>query len=86
MGCGGGFLCCVAFRDGKPGFAVAYAVLPAASACLWFGIRQAKWVMIAYFAVATLGGLVLLVTRGLELRLAGQLMSRFIRSAFSPLE
>jgi hypothetical protein len=71
---GGAFLSYLAFRDGKPGFAVVYAVLTVASACLWFDIRQAKWIIIAYFAVATLGGLVLLVARGLELRLAAQLL------------
>jgi hypothetical protein len=70
----GAFLACLAFRDGKPGLAVVYAILTVASACLWLDIRQAKWVMIAYCAVGTLGGLVLLVARGLELRVAAQLL------------
>lgn len=69
----GAVLSYVAFRDGKPGFALIFALLVIASACLWFGVRQAKWVLIAYFAIAALGGLVLLVARGLELRIAGQL-------------
>lgn len=70
----GAFLSYLAFRDGKPGFAVVYAVLTIASACLWFDIRHARWVIIAYFAVAVLSGLVVLVARGFELPLAVQLL------------
>lgn len=69
----GAFLAYEAFRDGKPGLAVVYTVLTVASVCLWFGIRQAKWPLVAYFAVATVGGLALLVTRGPEWRVAAHI-------------
>lgn len=69
----GVFLSYLAFRDGKPGLAVVYAVLAVASASLWFDIRQAKWILIAYFAVATLGGLVSLASRGFDWHVATQI-------------
>ena len=70
----GAFLSYLAVCEGKPGFAVAYALLTVASACLWFDIRRAKWGIIAYFAVAGLSGVVLLVARGLELHVVAQLL------------
>ncbi len=58
---GGAFLCYLAFRDARLGFAIVYAALTAASVCLWFGVRQIEWLLVACFAAATLDGLILLV-------------------------
>ncbi len=70
----GVLLAYLALRAEKPAFALLYAGLAAAAVCLWFGVWQAKWVMIAYFAVATLAGLMLLFARGFEMRVGSQLL------------
>ena len=71
----GSFLAYTSFQAGKTGLGVVFAVLPVASALLWLDIRQAKWLIIAYCALATLGGILALFAKGLELRIAGQMVA-----------
>jgi hypothetical protein len=70
----GSFVSYTSFEAGKTGLSVVFAVLPLASALLWLDIRQAKWLIIAYCAFATLGGIVMLFAKGVELRIVGQLV------------
>ena len=70
----GVILSCLAIRDGRPGFVVVYGALTVASACLWFGVRYAGWILVAYHVLASLGGLYLLATHGPTLRVALQLL------------
>ena len=70
----GSFLAYFTFQAGKTGLGVVYATLPVASALLWLDIREAKWLIIAYCAFATLGGILLLYANGFEMRIVGQLV------------
>lgn len=69
------FLSYMSLQAGKTGLCVMYAILAVASVLLWLDIRQAKWLIIVYFAFATFGGIVALSTIGLDLRLAGQMFA-----------
>ena len=70
----GSFVSYTSFQSGKTGLGIIFAVLPVASALLWLDVRQAKWLIIAYCAFATLGGISMLFARGFELRIASHLV------------
>jgi hypothetical protein len=69
----GSFVSYTSFQAGRTGLGVIFAVLPLASALLWFDIRPAKWLIVAYCAFAILGGILMFLAKGFELRIAVQL-------------
>ena len=46
------------FADGKTVLGFIFLLPALAAASLWFGVRWTKWILVAYFAVVCLGGLV----------------------------
>ena len=69
----GSFVSYLSFQAEKTSLGVLFAMLPVASALLWLDVRQAKWLIIAYCALATVGGIVMLFAKGFELRIATQI-------------
>lgn len=60
----GSYVSIDAFMAGSYGSAFLFSVLPIGCALIWLDIREGKWLMIAYFVFAVLGGLAIAVTRG----------------------
>jgi hypothetical protein len=50
------------FQEGRTTLALIFAALPIACALIWFDIRAAKWIIVAYFGIAALGGVIALFT------------------------
>jgi len=69
----GSLLCYTSFQVGDTGMGVIFGMVAVAWVLLWLDMRQAKWLIIAYCAFATFGGILALLARGIELRIASQL-------------
>jgi len=52
------------FMAGKTGLAIVFAMLPVGCALIWLDVRQAKWLVVAYLAMAALGALIFIFTKG----------------------
>jgi hypothetical protein len=70
----GGYISYTFFQAGEMALGVVFAVLPIASLLIWFDVRQAKWLIIAYCGLGTTGGCVLLITKGIQMRIVGQMV------------
>jgi hypothetical protein len=59
-----------AFMAGKTGLGIVFAMMPVGCALIWLGVRQAKWLVVVYLAIATLGALILIFSKGFSWSLA----------------
>lgn len=58
------------FVDGKIGVGLLAITLPLACTLIWLNVRQAKWLVVAYLGLSTLGAIVMMFTNGRTLELA----------------
>ena len=70
---GGFFLAYISMRDGSPGFAGIYGSLGFFSLLVWFDQKWVAFPLMAYFGIAVLGGIALLLANGSFVRLLGLL-------------
>ena len=60
------------FAEGKTGMGFVFAMLPVGCALIWLDIREAKWLVVVYLGIATLGAVAALMSIGWNLRIALQ--------------
>ena len=65
----GSFITYTTFAAGKTGLGVVFALLPIGCALIWFDVRPAKWLVVAYLGIATVGALGMMVANGFSLSL-----------------
>jgi hypothetical protein len=59
-----------AFAVGKTGLGFVFAMLPLGCALMWLDIREAKWLVVVYLGIATLGAGVMMLANGFSWSLA----------------
>jgi len=60
----------LSFADGNVAMGVVFAMLPVGCALIWLDVRPAKWLVVAYLSIATLGAIALLFKNGFTTSLA----------------
>jgi len=58
------------FADGKPLFGCLGAILPVGCALVWFGVRQAKWLVAGYLGCSAAAAFWMLIYQGWRIELA----------------
>jgi hypothetical protein len=70
----GGYVSYTYFQDGQTIVGSMIGVLPVASVLIWLDVRQAKWIIIAYFSMALVAGIWKSMTTELEFKIVRQMV------------
>ena len=66
----GTFVTYDSFASGKTGMGFVFATLPVGCALIWLDVREAKWLVVAYLALATFGAIIALSSQGFSWSMA----------------
>jgi hypothetical protein len=66
----GSFVSYTSFAAGNTGMGAVFAMLPVGCALIWLDVRPAKWLVVAYLGIATLGAVAMLFANGFTTSLA----------------
>lgn len=60
------------FAEGKTGLGFMFSLLPVGCALIWLDVRPAKWLVVVYLSIATLGAIAMLFLKGFDTSVASR--------------